>query len=93
MQCGPMTCTCVDTVSGLPSDPPRYARAADKDKLKCSGTPGLDELANSSKLAGQWIKDGMADLPFIPLCTTSGFYHAVQNDPVIGRFCTGITIA
>jgi hypothetical protein len=84
-----MTCTCVDIVTGLPSDPPRYARAVDKEKLKCSGTPCLDELAKNSKLAAEWIEEGIVDLPFIPICTTTGYYHAVQSDPNIGMFCTG----
>ena len=84
-----MTCTCVDTVTGLPSDPPRYGRVADKDKLKCSETPCLDELAKNSKLAEEWIEEGIVDLPFIPICTTTGYYHAVQSEPNLGTFCTG----
>jgi len=86
-----MMCTCVDTITGLPSDPPRYGRVADKEKLKCSGTPCLDELAKNSKLAAEWIDEGIVDLPFIPICTTTGYYHAVQSEPNLGLFCTGKT--
>lgn len=84
------TCTCVNTVSGDAIEPQRMAPYKYKDVLVCSGTKCLDELTENNSLADELTTKGMPDLPYIPSCTGSGLYNAVQSHPVTGKtWCTG----
>ena len=61
------------------AQPPRSAPFKYKDIFVCEGTQCLEELAKNHRLAEKFREQEIPDLPYLPSCTGTGLYHAVQR--------------